>query len=138
METIAILAADAQTWKKDQWGYSNSGVFTLCATDATVVQYVALEDQDTATSTSTVNVGRITADHVFEMYELDGAVDSANVGESYGIDVTSNIITLDEAEVTNKVVKCIDVASNYEPSRNTVTDVKGRCRVRVLTAAIDG
>ncbi len=132
-----IRAADGQTWKAGEWGYSASGVFTLCATDATAAQYVALENQLTATSSSDVVVGKITNSMVWEVYELDGVVDSANAGESYGIDVSNNILTLDEAEVTAKIFRVVDFANDYEPSRNAADDIKGRCWVQVLQTAIE-
>ena len=127
------------TWKAGQWLYAASGLATACASDATAVQYVALSDQNTNPSSGALEeVGLITADQTWEIFELDGTLAAANVGESYGIDVTANILTVDEAETTAKSVKIVRLASDYEPERNVAADVKARCEVRVLTSVIDG
>ena len=129
----------AVTWTAGQWLFAASGLATACASDATAVQYVALEDQAVAPSSGDmVEVGLIEAGQTYELFELNGTLAAANVGENYGLDVTSNIVTLDVAETSAAAVKIVRLAADYEPERNDSADVSARCEVRVLASVIDG
>jgi len=133
-----VLAADSKTWKAGEIGLFTSGAALPVESDGTVAQLMFLRDQDTSTSSTEVWVGLITADMVFEGFELDGVLASTNRGESYSCDVTSNHFTVDVGDTGHNIVKIIDLASTYEPERNKITDIKGRCTFRFLTSAIDG
>jgi len=143
METARMLVDNGTSWKAGQFLFSNTtGELDACASDADAgtggIKYYALTDQDDPGADGTyAEVGVIHPDHVFEINELDGAVDQANIGNIYGIDVTSNVVTLDEGDTTNVALKVIAVASDYNPVQNAAADVKGRCRVQVLVSVIE-
>jgi hypothetical protein len=143
METARMLVDNGTSWKAGQFLFSNTtGELDACASDADAgtggIKYYALTDQDDPGADGTyAEVGVIHPDHVFEINELDGVVDAANVGQIYGIDVTSNVVTLDEGDTTNVALKVIAVASDYNPVQNAAADVKGRCRVQVLVSVIE-
>ena len=138
MEKQYVLAADAKTWKAGQPGLYASGVASPVASNGAVVHFVFMADQTTSTSSTYAWVGLVTADMVFEGFELDNALAASMINVPYAVDVTSNILTVDTGDTDNDCVKIIDLASNYEPSRNKSDDVKARCWFRYLTAAIDG
>lgn len=144
MQTVDMLILNGQSWKAGQFlNVDASGLLNTCVSDDDTgnagVKYYALEDQsDPGNSTTYATVGIITADHIFEMNELDGTLTGANIGIQYGIDVTSNVVTVDVGDTSNPAVKVLDIASNYAPLQNSSTDVKARCKVQVLQAAIDG
>lgn len=143
MATEKILILNGQSWKAGQFLFvDTSGLLKTCASDSDSgtggIKYFALTDQtDPGNSTTYAEVGVIHPDHVFEINELDGAVDSANIGGIYGIDVTSNVVTVDEGDTSNPALKVIAVASDYNTLQNDVADVKGRCKVQVIASVID-
>ena len=70
-------------------------------------------------------------------FEYDGVLASTDIGVPYACEVTDNIFTVDTDDIGNDLVKIVDLASNYEPSRNKITDIKARCTFKFLTASID-
>lgn len=143
MATEKILILNGQSWKAGQFLFvDTSGLLKTCASDADSgtggIKYFALADQtNPGNSTTYADVGVIHPDHVFEINELDGAIDSLNIGGIYGIDVTSNVVTVDEGDTSNPALKVIAVASDYNPLQNVAADVSGRCRVQVIASVID-
>jgi hypothetical protein len=143
METRTMLVDNGTSWKAGQFLFLNTtGELDTCASDADAgtggIKFYALTDQANPGADGTyAEVGVIHPDHVFEINELDGAVDQANIGQIYGIDVTSNVVTVDEGDTSNPALKVIAVASDYNPAQNLVDDVKGRCRVQVIASVID-
>jgi hypothetical protein len=143
MATENILILSGQSWKAGQFLFvDTSGLLKTCASDADSgtggIKYFALADQtNPGNSTTYAKVGVIHPGHVFEINELDGAIDSLNIGGIYGIDVSSNVVTVDEADTSNPALKVISVASDYNPLQNAADDVKGRCRVQVIASVID-
>lgn len=143
MEVREICVADNQSWKAGQFLYTNtSGLLVACATDADAgtggIKYLALEDQaDPNNNTTKAKVGVITRDHVFVMNELDGAVDAANVGLAYALDVTSNVCTFDESDTSNPAIEVVGLMSDVSPVTDTTSDVKGRALVKILTTVLE-
>lgn len=135
---VKVLAADSQTWKAGQWGYFASGEATFCDDDATVIQFVFLEDQTTSTSTTSVRIAYIKPGMLFEMFELNGTIGNANRGESYALDLTSNILTVDVDDTGHDAVQVIKLGVEYDPERNKSDDIKARMIVMPLTACIEG
>ena len=132
-------ATVSQTWKAGELCVYTTGLATLVASDGQVVHGQFLNDQTASTTASQlVWVGDIDADMIFEMYELDGTLAAANLQIPYALDVTSNVATVDVGDTGNDAVKIVEIAANYEPSRNVAADVKARCRVRFLAAVVDG
>ncbi len=139
MQRVKLLCANNQSWKAGQFLYLSSGLLAAAASDNVNLKYLALADQsDTSTGGATyAEVGVITSDHVFEMYEHDTTVTDANKGVQYPLIVASNVCTFDTSDSTTPAFLLLDVASNYEPSRNVAADVKGRARVKVLQSVLD-
>ena len=143
MSKRLMRAADTQTWKAGQWANNSaSGLVVVCATDddeATGggIKYVLLEDQDTSTSSSDVWVGDITSGMVFEINELDGAVTNSSIGDSFAINVTSNIVTFDVSDTTDEAVVLMRIAADYEPEKNASGDTLALCHVRVRQDVMD-
>jgi hypothetical protein len=143
MATRRIYVADNQTWKAGQFLYTNtSGLLVACASDADAgtggIKYLALEDQaDPNNNTTLATVGVITRDHVFIMNELDGSADSANIGIAYGLDVTSNVCTLDEGDTGNPALEVVGIMADINPVQDVATDTKNRALVKILTTVLE-
>jgi hypothetical protein len=143
MATREIYVADNQTWKAGQFLYTNtSGLLVACASDADAgtggIKYLALKDQaDPNNNTTLATVGVIVRDHVFIINELDGSVDTANIGIAYGIDVTSNVVTLDEGDTGNPALEVVGLMSSENPVQDSATDTKNRALVKVLTTVLE-
>jgi len=143
METVTKLILNGQSWSAGEVLYvDTSGLLNTCATDADAgtggIKYLALADQaDPGNSTTEVEVGVITSQHEFEGNELDGAVSDANVGEQYGINVTSNVVTVDVGDTTNPAVVITDRGPQWSPVEYETSDVKGKLRFRYLTTVLE-
>jgi hypothetical protein len=145
MEVSERLIDGAATWKAGQFLTQKSdGLIYTCASDEDSIQYIALQDLDSAIGNDTtyMRLGVVHADDVFEMNVIGGSTNAAEaeVGTNYAMDVTSNVCTVDLADSGTAAKNCLKVV---EPSfRNSTvqdksTDVYGRVLVRVLQAAID-
>lgn len=141
LATTEVHAATSTTWKKGEWlRVDTSGVLQVVASDADAgtggIQYVALVDRASSDAAGLVTVGVITADIIFEMNELDGAIAVADIGQLYGIDVTSNVVTLDDADTSNPAVKVVRVGSHGKIN-NVDADTKAKVYASVLQSVID-
>lgn len=144
METTnTIMVLNGQSWKAGQFLYMDTnGLLKTCASDADSatggIKYYAINDQDDpGNNTTTANVGIITADTVFEGFELDGTPAIANIDIPYGIDVTSNVVTVDIGDTGNDAVKITELGYQYDPLMNKSDDVKMRVRFKVLPEALE-
>jgi len=143
METVKKLILNGQSWSAGQLLFADAnGLLKACASNADAgtggIKYYALTAQtDPGDSTTYAEVAVITPSTIFEGHELDGVVADANVGESYAIDVTANVCTVDVGDTTNVAVVITEIASDYERIKNAAADVKGRCRFRVLPVALN-
>jgi hypothetical protein len=143
METQKILVDNGTSWKAGQFLFVNTtGELDTCATDADSgtggIKFYGLTDQANPGADGTyATVGVIHPDHVFEINELDGTLSAANVRQVYGIDVTSNVVTVDVGDTTNPALEIIELAADYNPLQNSTADVKARCRVKVIPAALN-
>jgi len=140
METIKLLADTDATWKQGQFlQISAEGYLQACASDAVQITHFALSDLDTApgNTTTEVEVGVINANVRFVMNELDGTVAQTDIGDTFGLDTTSNVCTIDIGDATNAALYLENVLWNLEPTKNSSADVKARCIVRVPQAIID-
>jgi hypothetical protein len=144
METTRdLMVLNGQSWKAGQFLYMDTnGLLATCASDADAetggIKYYAINDQDDpGNNTTTANVGIITADTVFEGNELDGTPTIANVGIPYGIDVTSNVVTVDIGDTGNDAVMITELGYQYEPLKNKSDDIKMRVRFKVLPEALE-
>ena len=139
METVDVLIANGASWNAGQFLHPVSGKLTASASDAVNFKYVAQSTQaDPGNATTYAQVWLITSDIVFEGNELNAtASDASWIGNIYGIDVTSNVVTVDVAETSAVSVKVVDIASNYEPIKNLSTDTNPRIRFTVLQSILD-
>jgi hypothetical protein len=145
METIKKFILNGQSWKQGQLLFTNtSDLLKACASDADAgtggIKYFALSDQtDPGNSTTLAEVGVLTEDIVFGVNELDGTVAATDVGSSFGVNVTANVLTLDIGDVTNVALTLVDLMSNLSPAKYNIADVKAKVLVKVradvLTAA---
>ena len=143
MATVKKFILNGQSWNKGQFLFTDtSDLLKACASDADAgtggIKYVALSDQaDPGNSTTEAEVGVITADMVFAVNELDGAVAATDEGASFGIDVTSNIVTVDIGDVTNVALTIVERMSDISPAQYTGADVKAKVLCKVRTDVID-
>lgn len=144
METRSDLhVLNGQTWNAGQFLYMDTnGYLVVCASDSDSgtggIKYYAVNTQtDPGNNTTTANVGIITADTIFEGFELDGTVAEANVGIPYAIDVSSNVVTVDIGDTGNDAVMITELGFNYAPLANKSDDIKARVRFKVLPEALE-
>lgn len=137
METAKLIAKNGVAFAAGEFlRVDTSGYLVAVTTDVFTntggAQYYALADQaDPGNTTTYAEVGVITEDMVWEGNELDGTVSAANIGQEYGLDVSSNVTTVDTAEVTNLAVTIVDVGPNWDPSSYIAADVKGKVRFKI-------
>lgn len=143
MATIKKLILSGQSWKAGQFLFDDSSnLLSTCASNADAgtggIKYFALtETTDPGNSTTEAEIGIITDEHIFEGNELDGTVGVGNIGGHYGIDVTSNVVTVDIADSSDPSVVITGVGSAYNPAQYSTSDVKGKLRFSVLNVALD-
>jgi len=117
---VARLAEDAKTWKKGEFCYLSSGVVTplTTTTGSAVVFGIFAEDQDTATSTSTVWVNVLEVGTELEMFVTNnGSATGASendvtIGTVYEAYQASNICYLDVNATTAAQFKVLDYWTN--------------------------
>jgi len=143
MATIEKLILNGQSWNAGQFlNLDANGLLNSCASDDDAgtggIKYLALSDQtDPGNSTTLEEVGIIESDHIFEGNELDGTVADANIGDQYGIDVTSNVVTVDVGDTSNPAVVITDIGNRFSPAEYASDDIKARVRFRILTVCLE-
>ena len=139
METTSLLIANGTSWQAGQFLHTVSGALTVSATSAVNFKYYALTTQaDPGNATTYAEVGVITNDLVFEGNEVDATSAVATwKGLFCGIEVTSNIVTVDTGEVTNTSVVVEDVGFLYEPLKNNATETYPLVKFRVAQSTLD-
>lgn len=143
METIKKFILNGQSWNQGQWLFTDgSDLLKACASDADAgtggIKYVALSTQaDPGNSTTEAEVGIITSDMVWGMNELDGAVAATDEGAQFGIDVTSNVVTVDIGDTTNVAVLLVERMSDISPAKYDSADVKAKVLCKVIPAALE-
>lgn len=144
METAKVLIENGESWNPGEFLRADtSGLLNACASDTDSgtggAQYQSLTTQaDPGNSTTYAKVAVLTSDIVFIGNELDGTISGANIGQLYGLDVTSNVHTIDVGDTSNPFATLTDVVSiNIETLRNTTSDVKARLLFTVLPAVIN-
>jgi len=112
---------------------ANSGV----GDDA--VHLYALETVEAAIGADTTRkrFALINKDDQFEMNELDGTVTEAMRGQSYALNVTSNVCTIDTSDTTNITFECVQPVWRIEPLLNDSTDTLARLIVKPLASMLD-
>ena len=140
MATQKLLSDTDATWKAGAFLQVNiEGYLQPCESNAVQITHMALTDQDAApgNTTTEVSVGIVTADLEFLINELDGTVALTDVGDTFAIDKTADVTTLDIGDATNAALYLVDPLWNRDSLKNASADVKARCIVRVPQAVID-
>ena len=121
----SLLEANSQTFKKGQLVYSNAGAIT--AVDSTsiaaaVVLGVAQKDATNVTSGNiAIPVQLIKPSDIVRMHISSSGTaalsSNCTVGKAYGLDVTSNVCTVNYSDPTYATVvfvgHCLDAAAGY-------------------------
>ena len=140
---------NGQTWNAGEFLRRDSaGLLQVVATgtgDASGggIQFQALKDQaDPGNSTTFANVMKIANDTIFEGNLFDDTTTqsypaAAVEGQQYGIDVQSNVHSVDHDETTTVCFEVTEISPDYNESENTLTDVYGRVRFKVLQTCIE-
>ena len=141
-ELVQMRAADSATWKAGQPMTVASGLVTPAATNAVAVRWIAASDQDTSTSSSDVWVMRIPgASTKFVGYVSNDSSDTtaqrAHIAVDYGIDVVSNVATVNVGEETKVAVTVDDVMWLVEPRMHASSDDPGQVLFHYKQAIID-
>lgn len=143
LKKIKRVATDAQTWKAGQpYTIAAAGTVTLVATDGVNVKGIFAEDQDTATSTTTVWCLEIQdASTKFIAYsstdDADSAVTSANEGNDYGVHTANGISTVNTGEASNVCFLVESAYHNLETGKAAAADSPGRVVGRFLASVVD-
>jgi len=144
MDVESRLVDGSATFVAGQWCFAkNDGLVYTCASDADAgtggIHYVANETVSAAIGADTTRkrFSRITQDDVFEMFELDGTVAESDTLGSYGIDVTSNVVTYDLGDTTNPAVVLQKPTWTVEEFKNDSTDIKAKAFAKVLPAVLE-
>jgi hypothetical protein len=131
-----------------------SGLLVELATGADVAaggcSHMALTTvTDPGNNTTYAPVVRIASDTVFEVSVHHDTAASALapasiIGQQYGLDVSNNAnsvsvhtVDLEETTAANLFWQVTEIASNYNPGENTVTDQYGLVRAKILNTVLD-
>ena len=141
-ELVTMRAADSVTWKAGQPMTVASGLVTPASTNAVAVRYIAAADQDTSTDTTDVAVYRIPgASTKFVGYVSNDSSDTtaqrAHIAVDYGIDVISNVATVNVGEATKVAVSVDDVMWVREPRDHASSDDPDQVVFHYKQAIID-
>jgi hypothetical protein len=136
VEEVWPGVASSQTGKMGIPVKLTSGLVTVCSNGD--IPYGLLgETIDTAKATSTpVRVYRLNVGTRLEMHVASGgassAVATANLGLDYDLRIISNLAYVDIGATTDKCFRIVDLAANYEPTKNSASDDPGKCVVEVI------
>jgi len=135
---------NAQSWSAGQFLYvDTSGHLVACASNADAgtggIKYYALEDASDpeAEDTTLASVGIITRDHEFIGNELDGTLTSTAKGQFYGLDVTSNVCTLDAGDTDNDALEVTRIGTEIAPAKYAAADTLQKVCFKILTVALE-
>ena len=143
MVPSAVVADGAATWKAGELLRQDAdGLVYEVTTGQTSAQYMAITDLAAATGDETGAVLQTVAvlddGDMFEIFELDTTIGRASKGLQCGINVSSNLLTIDVSDVTNKILEVVRVTSlddrPYGPEASD--DIKAKCIVKVMGTAI--
>ena len=140
-----VLADASATWVAGEFVRTDNGGLAYEATSgaasgvgADAINYVARDDQAAQLGdTTTCVLLPIHADDVFMMNELDGTVTRAMIGNSYDLDVTSNVCTIDTSSSSNAVLTVVEPKWAVETLENDSADIKARVFVKILGTALN-
>lgn len=127
---------------------NSSGLVVECSDSAGVsyaanaITHYALTTLGTVTGNSTTKklYGVVHEDDIWYMSEKALAVDASMQGQCYGMDVSSNLCTVDTSltagGITYTVLQVLSLGWYKQPFQTVSTDTLGRLSVQILSAAI--
>lgn len=123
---------------------NSSGLIVQCTTSASsegaaanAITHYALRTQDAiGNSTTQKSVGVVHEDDIWEINENDTTVARANIGQHYGMNVTSNLCTIDLSNAYG-VFEVINPVWAEQPYQNSSADTLALVTVKVLGIAIN-
>jgi len=146
MPTRLHLVDGGATWKASQFlRQASDGLLYETRTSAAsgvskdAITHFALQDLDTALSNDTTRrlAGIVQANDLWEINELDTTVAEAASGQKAGMDVTSNLNTLDVSETTHTVFNIVTPVWRERAFQDASDDTLARAIVRVLDTTIN-
>lgn len=147
MASTNVLSDGSATWKAGEFLRTGAdGLLYECTTSAAsgvaadAINYYALTDLDTATTGVDTNyrkVGIVHEDDVFEINDKTTTVAAVKMGQWYGLDVTSNVCTVDTTNTTHTVFQLILPTWREREVQDDSADVKARALVQVLARSIN-
>jgi len=132
---------NGSSWNAGQFLYvDTSGRLVPCASDGVVIKYLALADASDpgAEDTTKAKVAIITRAQEFIGNELDGTLTSTAKGQFYGLDVTSNVCTLDAGDTGHDALEVTRLGSEINPAKYAAADTLAKVCFKILTIAIEG
>jgi hypothetical protein len=138
-QVVMRYATTSTSWKAGQFlRIDTSGILQAVANGATTggISYLAISDRASADAAGYIAVIKITNDMVFEMHVTSSTATFAMIGQQKGIDVSSNICTVDPSS-SETMLFVEDIGSQYDPARNNVADTLARVRVKVPVTSIE-
>jgi hypothetical protein len=128
LELIQMLAADSKTWKKGELVILSSGTVTpLVNSGSTAVYGIFAQDQDTATSSSTVWIRILEIGTRLNMFVMTNGTAAtaatAEIGVKYGAEGLSNVSYLDTG-TANGQFQVIRTYANKAPLQDGYVDTE--------------
>lgn len=147
MVATYCLSDGSATWKSGEFlrigadGLLYEGTTSAASgVAADAITHYALSDLDTATTGVDTNyrkVGIVHEDDVFEINDKSTTVAGAKIGQWYGMDVTSNVCTIDTTNTTHKVFQVLQPTWREREIQDSSADTKARAMVQVLARTIN-
>lgn len=149
-EVKRVRILNGQAWSPGEFLRANTGgLLKTCVTgdDAAAggIGYFSLQTQaDPGNSTTFENVVKIANNTIFEgNLHHDSAASAvattAVIGQQYGLDVTSNVHTvdMDEKNSANAAFEVTEIGNDYNEAEDLQTDQYGHVRFKVLTTVLE-
>lgn len=147
MAATSVLSDGSATWKAGEFLRTGAdGLLYEASTSAAsgvaadAINYYALTDLDTATTGVDTNyrkVGIVHEDDVYEINDKTTTVAGAKIGQWYGLDVTTNVCTVDTTNTTHTVFQMVNPLWRIREMQDSSADTLARCLVSVLARSIN-
>lgn len=145
-EIVEVYAAAGTTgtsiWKAGEFlRVTTSGVLVAITDGATTggITHYAITDRNNGDAAGMVSCVKVTPDMVFKGFaKASTALTEAWRGQQYLLDVTSNVVTVDQAAgASANGVKIVDLGYTREPQKFSLSDTYPCVYFSVLNSVID-
>jgi hypothetical protein len=145
-EVVQVYAAAGTTgtsvWKSGEFLRVTTGGVLVAITDGATtggISHYAISDRANGDAEGMVSCIKITPDMVFKGFaKASTALTEAWRGQQYLLDVTSNVVTVDQAAgASANGVKIVDLGYTREPQAFSIADTYPCVYFSVLTAVIE-